>query len=158
MLTEERQSTGESSLDAIQSVALAVSILASRFRRLPLEDREILLELLQHWFKTDDQEEQESALRAVEELLAQGPIVAHPVALTSESKLSRRRKTWTEKVGRKIRALREQASLNQADLAGRTGLTQSHISRLENAEHSPTYLTLTKIATALGVDVEVFES
>ena len=62
-------------------------------------------------------------------------------------------KRWAEHVGGTIRTLRKKAGMTQADLARVTGLTQSHLSRLENAEHSATYLTLTKIAKALGVEV-----
>lgn len=64
-----------------------------------------------------------------------------------------RLKAWAEHVGRKIQELRKAAGLTQVQLAERAGLPQSHISRLENAEHSATNLTLEKLAGALGVSV-----
>lgn len=64
------------------------------------------------------------------------------------------RKTW---IGQKIKSLRENAALTQQELADKAGLLQSHISRLENAEHSPSNKTLEKIARALGETVRYFD-
>jgi transcriptional regulator with XRE-family HTH domain len=59
-----------------------------------------------------------------------------------------------ELVGNRIRDLRESAGLTQTQLAQRAELPQSHISRLENAESSPSERTLRKIAKALRVPLE----
>jgi transcriptional regulator with XRE-family HTH domain len=64
---------------------------------------------------------------------------------------------WAEHVSRRIRELRNGAGLNQGELARAAGLTQSHISRLENARHSATHLTLTKVAEALDVGIGVID-
>ncbi|MBI4564588.1 MAG: helix-turn-helix transcriptional regulator [Planctomycetes bacterium] len=56
-------------------------------------------------------------------------------------------------IGRKIRVLREKKGMTQEDLAERAGLTQSHVSRLEDGKHSPSNVTLRKIAKALRVSV-----
>ena len=55
-----------------------------------------------------------------------------------------------------LRARRE-AGLTQAEVAGRTGTTQSAIARLESgaARHSPSIATLQRYANALGYRVEV---
>ena len=60
---------------------------------------------------------------------------------------------WLDYVSKRIRELREKAGWTQEDLAQKTGLPQSHISRLENGKHSPAHATLEKIAAALGVGV-----
>ena len=60
------------------------------------------------------------------------------------------RKNW---IGTKIKELREEAGFSQTDLASRSGLTQSHVSRLENGDHSPSNKTLSRIADALGKSV-----
>jgi transcriptional regulator with XRE-family HTH domain len=44
------------------------------------------------------------------------------------------------------------AGLSQRDLAERTGLTQAHISNLENARANATLDTINTLAKALGVD------
>jgi len=157
MLTEQLRPISEDSLETLRSVALAVSILAPRFRRLAQPDRDAIAELIQHWCTTDDREEQDSAIRAIEELLAQVPVSVRPLLEGEAKPLSGKRRSWAEHVGRTIRAMREQAGLSQAELGEHSGLTQSHISRLENAEHSPTHLTLTKIAGALGIDVKMLD-
>jgi DNA-binding XRE family transcriptional regulator len=157
MTTEQPRLIGEDSLETLRSVALAVSILAPRFRRLAQPDRDAIAELVQHWCTVDDREEQDSAIRAIEELLAQVPVSVRPLLEGKAKPLSGKRRTWVEHVGRRIRELREQAGLNQAELGERSGLTQSHVSRLENAEHTPTHLTLTKIAKALGIDVKMLD-
>jgi len=56
-------------------------------------------------------------------------------------------------VGKKIRERREAAGLTQEQLAEKSGLPQSHISRLENARHSPSRSTLDKIASALQISL-----
>jgi len=157
MLTEQLRPISEDSLETLRSVALAVSILAPRFRRLAQPDRDAIAELIQHWCTTDDREEQDSAIRAIEELLAQVPVSVRPLLAGEAKPISGKRRCWAEHVGRTIRAMREQAGLSQAELGEHSGLTQSHISRLENAEHSPTHLTLTKIAGALGIDVKMLD-
>lgn len=56
-------------------------------------------------------------------------------------------------VGKNIKQARERASLTQAQLAERTGLPQSHISRLECGAHSPSNRTLARIADALSIEL-----
>ena len=55
----------------------------------------------------------------------------------------------------KLRALRRQAALSQAELAERAGTTQETISRLECGHHSARGRTLRKLAEALGVEPQV---
>jgi transcriptional regulator with XRE-family HTH domain len=57
----------------------------------------------------------------------------------------------------KVRWHPARAQLTQEQLAAKSGLPQSHISRIENAKHSPSLATLQKIAAALGVPVERFD-
>lgn len=53
-----------------------------------------------------------------------------------------------------LRPLREMAGLSQAQLAQISGVSQSHISKLEIAKDSPTLKTLLKLAQALNVPVQ----
>jgi DNA-binding XRE family transcriptional regulator len=145
MLTEDRSAQGG-------LVDPTVRALAAIAKRLSPADFDEFIELVRNLRRADDQEEYDSWIRAIEELLEQGPAVAEPFPM-ADGPMSPGLKRWAEHVGRKIRELRKGAGMKQADLAAATGLTQSHISRLENAEHSATHLTLTKIAKALGVAV-----
>jgi DNA-binding XRE family transcriptional regulator len=53
-------------------------------------------------------------------------------------------------VGVQIRKCRQKLKMSQEELAERAGLPQSHICRLETGKHAPTYLTIEKLAAALG--------
>lgn len=53
-----------------------------------------------------------------------------------------------------LRPLRESAELSQAELAKISGVSQSHISKLEIGDDSPTLKTLQKLAEALNVSVQ----
>ncbi len=153
MLTNElRETYGKLPVD-VKSAMLALSVLIDRIGTLPKTDRDDLFELLQEWRKADTPEDQDSIRRAMEEILAQVPISVKPMPLVVKPPLARGLQAWAEHVGKKIRALRESQNLTQIQLADRAGLPQSHISRLENAEHSATHLTLEKIAKALGIEV-----
>jgi transcriptional regulator with XRE-family HTH domain len=59
-------------------------------------------------------------------------------------------------VGKRILRLRLEANRTQREISEDTGLAVSYLSRLENGRITPTIPTLSKIATALGVDVTAF--
>jgi len=54
-------------------------------------------------------------------------------------------------LGTRIQVLRRQRGISQEELAGKTGIAEPNISRLESNRHVPTLKTLQKIARALGV-------
>ena len=54
-------------------------------------------------------------------------------------------------IGRRLRTLREQASLSQGDIEKRTGLLRCYISRVENGHTVPSLETLERMAAALEV-------
>ena len=59
-------------------------------------------------------------------------------------------------IGAKIKALRLQLNLSQAELADRCELTKGYISQLENDVTSPSIATLKDILAALGTDLAEF--
>lgn len=59
-------------------------------------------------------------------------------------------------IGAQIRELRETAGLTLAQLGSRAGVSQGLISQIERGQGNPAYLTLIKIAQALGVPVGAF--
>jgi DNA-binding XRE family transcriptional regulator len=127
---------------------LAVEVLTTCMKVLPEKDREDVFELLREIPHAQAEEDLESIRTALQEIFAQAPLrvleieTARPVPGLQK---------WMNFVGGRIRALREQAGLTQAELAQKSGLPQSHISRLENSQHSPSRVTLEKLAAALGV-------
>ena len=59
-------------------------------------------------------------------------------------------------IGSKIKQLRQQLNLSQAELADRCELTKGYISQLENDITSPSIATLCDILAALGTDLADF--
>ena len=59
-------------------------------------------------------------------------------------------------IGSKIKRLRQQLNLSQAELADRCELTKGYISQLENDITSPSISTLCDILAALGTDLAEF--
>ena len=61
-------------------------------------------------------------------------------------------------VGQKIKEIRKKKSLTIQELAEKSGMSEGHISRLENGLKSPTISTLEKLAQALDVPIVYFFS
>ncbi|PFD19717.1 transcriptional regulator [Bacillus cereus] len=59
-----------------------------------------------------------------------------------------------QKLGEKIRGMREQKGYSQEILGFKAGLHRNYISSLELAQKNPTYTTLIKLARALEVRVQ----
>jgi ribosome-binding protein aMBF1 (putative translation factor) len=134
-------------------IVLALSIILDRIRSLPRADREDLFELFQALQEASGAEETAEIVRAMEEILAQVPVRTQAMPLDDDQPMPGGLAKLVKYVGGEIQKHRKAAGLKQSDLAKKTGLTQSHISRLENGEHSATHLTLEKIAKALGIEV-----
>lgn len=55
------------------------------------------------------------------------------------------------RLGQRLRALRLEAGLTQAELARRTGIHRPNIARVEAGRHTPSLETLSRLAQAIGV-------
>ena len=62
-----------------------------------------------------------------------------------------------ERIGKRIAELRKAKGLTQAQLAEKTGFSQSNIGRIETGRYSVGIDVLAKIAEALGAKVEIKE-
>jgi len=60
------------------------------------------------------------------------------------------------KIAKKIRAIRLQKKLTLQNMAELTGFTKSYLSMIESGKKSPPIATLSKIASALSVDISTF--
>jgi DNA-binding XRE family transcriptional regulator len=58
-----------------------------------------------------------------------------------------------KRIGQRVKALRQQLKLTQAQLAGLSGLKRPNISRLENGTHVPSIALIERLAESLGVDI-----
>lgn len=135
-----------------RAIALSLSVIVERIQSLPKADRDDLFELIQGLRKPNSPEELEEILATMEEILAQSPLRMSdsPGRIVSETAGL---KNWKEFVARKIKELRKSRNLTQDELAEKAGLPQSHLSRLENAQHSASRQTIKKLAKALGVPI-----
>jgi len=61
-------------------------------------------------------------------------------------------------IGKKIISLRKQRGWTQYRLFKEAGISQSNLSRIEGGSLCPSYKQLCKLASALNVSVQVFES
>jgi DNA-binding XRE family transcriptional regulator len=140
------------------ALTMALAILVERIARLPKDDRDDLFELAKEIPNTTSCEERESIVATMLEILEQAAVRVKrlPEQLT-EPRPGERLQKWIDYVGEKIRTHRKNAGITQEALAEKSGLPQSHISRLESGKHSPSRLTLEKIATALGISVGEFD-
>jgi DNA-binding XRE family transcriptional regulator len=59
--------------------------------------------------------------------------------------------------GERLKDLRERAGLNQPALADKAGLTKQAINKLEKGESEPSWITVRRLARALGVSVLEFD-
>ncbi|HEU4774482.1 MAG TPA: helix-turn-helix transcriptional regulator [Lysobacter sp.] len=58
-----------------------------------------------------------------------------------------------QQLGPLLRALRRQAGLTQADVAGQLGVSRQAVSELENRPESATFERLMKLCAVLGVEI-----
>lgn len=62
-----------------------------------------------------------------------------------------KRDAYRKQVGEEIRKRRQQLHMTQEQLAAKAGIPQSHVSRLERGKHTPSELTMQRIARALKI-------
>jgi DNA-binding XRE family transcriptional regulator len=140
------------------ALTMAIGILVERISRLSREDQQDLYDLVKGLRDAKDAEDVEAIRVAMSEILDQKPSglrVADRglVAAKRPEKLQR----WVDFVADRVQRLRKEANLTQTELAAKSGLPQSHISRIESAKLSPSQATLAKIAEALGKPLGVFD-
>jgi len=140
-----------------EALTMAIAIVEERIRRLPKDDKDDLFKLVVELLNGPDPEELESIVISMREILEQAPIRVQEMDTGGECQPGDGLQKWMDYVSGKIKTLRLEAGLTQEELAKKSGLPQSHISRLEKAKHSPSRSTLEKIAAALGVEVVEFD-
>ncbi len=133
------------------ALVMAVGIIVDQISRLPEKDRQDFYALLQELRHAQTQEEIQALRLAMVEILEQEPLRLATMDLGAPPPRSVKLNRWVAFVSGKIRTLRQHKHMTQQQLARKTGLPQSHISRLEAGQHSPSRTTLEKLAAALKV-------
>lgn len=136
------------------TLALVIAVMREKFGRLSKADRDDLFELLPAIVMGDD-DEQSSAIMTANEILSALPATVHSLDLTDESTSTIG--NWLAFFSKKLKEARAESGLTQQQLAEKAGIPQSHVSRLENGQHSPSAKTIEKLATALAKPVSYFD-
>ncbi len=126
---------------------LAVAILVDKFISLSKEEKDDVCTLMNELANTQSPDEITEIFQTIEEILSQRKIALTKMDFDAESSDG----NWKAFVSKTIREQRRVAGITQAELAEKSGLLQSHISRLENGQYSATRITLVKISKALGI-------
>lgn len=157
MTTTELRHSIRSMSPGEQAVTLAVTIVMDRIIRLSKEERDDLFELVKEFACVTTEEDRIGICDTMLEILDGRSVSVEPADLADSKAPPERLQRWVDWVSKKIREARQEAGLTQEQLAQKTGLPQSHISRIENAKHSPARATIEKIASALERPVSFFD-
>ncbi len=140
-----------------EALTMALAILVERIRSLPAEDKQDVFALVKE-IPNSDAEELESIVATMREILEQAPSGIQRMRWSaSPAADAPALRKWMDFVSQRIEGARTAAGLTQCQLAEKTGLPQSHISRLECGKHSPSRATLDRIAAALQIPVSEFD-
>ncbi len=122
-------------------------------RSLPAESSKDFCELSELFAQATDQAERDEISKAMAEILFPELTKVSVTEVTLEDSQDVRQKVdrWYSNVGKQIKFLRNQRHWTQEKLARKAGIPQSHVSRLERGKHAPSYVTIKKIAMALGL-------
>ena len=128
------------------------------FRKLPSKKRERVMQMIELLQMAESPEECFEVAKAIAEIIAKSDGYMPPggVAIDLEHGVSDGTKqkvaAYHKSIGVAIRKRREQLKMTQETLAKKSGLPQSHISRLEAGKHTPTRVTIERIAEALDTE------
>lgn len=136
---------------------LVATLLAHRITELSQEALQDLVSLGPELANCQDHETYAEIAETVREIL-------FPQIIGKVSSTWKREKPETAKfakhaqwVANRIKEEREKAGMTQDQLAEKSGIPQSHVSRLETGLHSPSRKTLERISAALGKQLSDFD-
>ena len=137
------------------NIEFSLGVLIHRLSTLPKEDCDDLYLLVRQFSSTSTEEEVESIRQAMLEILDQkdGRVENFDFQTSLDSVNVR----WKDFISEKVKTIRVGMGLTQSELAARSGIPQSHVSRIENGVHSPSRKTLEKLAAALEVPLSHFD-
>jgi DNA-binding XRE family transcriptional regulator len=133
------------------ALTMAVGIIVDRIAGLKAEDRQDLFELVKGLSTATCDDDVEAIRVAMREILDQAPSSVLAMDLAEEAVRPAKLRKWIHLVAGRVQWLRRKKGLTQTELAEKTGLPQSHISRIESGRLSPSRVTLEKLAAALDV-------
>ncbi len=139
------------------ALTMAIGIVVERVSRLSSDDRRDLHDLVKGLSEADQPDEVEAIRVAMREILEQAPSGVHGMKREDPGALPEKLQRWMDHAAQRVRKARKAADLTQVQLAKKSGLPQSHISRIESGKLSPSRATLDKIAKALAKPLRDFD-
>ena len=141
-----------------QLAGVAVNILISRIVQLPKEDQDDLFACFKDLATIKTEQDATDTMDTILEIIDPEIKFDGCVAVEDlpEELPCQTLESWLVWISQKIKEARREGSMTQEQLSEKTGIPQSHISRLEGGIHSPSHKTLQKIADALNIDVKQF--
>jgi DNA-binding XRE family transcriptional regulator len=119
------------------------------------EDKNDLFDLSKALCNATTDEELQAAAAGLREILDQSETTVRRIEISEDFHEGDNK--WIEFVAQRIKDARTEAGMTQDEVTQLTGLPQSHISRLENRQHSPSRATLEKIAAATKKPLSFFD-
>lgn len=123
-------------------------ILAHQFSGWPAEKLDEVCELMMI-YKSDRDPEIIDAIMEIVFPDSIGPVVLDAQVNEAGAEALDR---YQVSLGRRVAELRAKLGMTQEELAQKAEMRQPHLSRLENGKHTPSDLTIQRIAKALGVN------
>ena len=139
-----------------QLAKTAIATVMARIVQLDEASQRELFECVKDMGTIRSREDFEDTMQSVLEILEPDPPGSCEASSAEEVSSARPREkheSWLTWISQKIKSLRVERGWNQTQLSERSGLPQSHVSRLERAVHSPSFKTLGKLASAFEIDV-----
>ncbi len=128
----------------------AAELQALKLLNLTKEEISHFCELQRLFQKSRDEQEKKEIIAALLEIInPDGNADVGNVESGVDRRTKEKVRRYHAKVGIEIRNRRIAKGLSQQQLAELAGIPQSHVSRLENGKHTPTHLTIQKLARAL---------
>lgn len=131
----------------------AIAVLVERIASLDKEVKDDLAAVLMEAIKCTGKQELREVEQTLKELIFPGLTGTLIKGQAGDADGAVKLEGWTKSVGEKIKQFREGKGWTQQDLAEKADMLQSHISKLETGQHSPSHKTLVALSKALGVEI-----
>lgn len=159
-MTTAQQHPGAMTPADVDLQASAIAVLVEKIARLSQEEKDDMMCVVMEIKDCESESDLGEIQQTIREILfpeMTGGLLERddirPPSNNAMEALSKRR----EAISTKLKELRLAQNLTQAQLAEKSGLPQSHISRLEAGQHGPSLRTVERLAQALGVSTSILD-
>lgn len=155
-----RSDTASKNNEPKDGIPIELEHFAALLQSLPSQDKADLFDLFVALPTfMNDQEQMHAAARTMRAVMSREREDTRAVPMFDKHRGARpaNLQKWVDWVSTKVQDLREKKGWTQEALAEKSGLPQSHISRIEGGKLSPSRKTIERLAKALGVTVSILD-